>query len=139
MLNKVILMGRLTADPQLRYTPNSVAVCSFRLAVDRNYARPGEQKLTDFIDIVCWRNTAEFVSKYFRKGQLVALSGSLQTRSWKDNYNQNRTSYEVVADEVYFAEPKRDNTVQPEPEIPAFTPSEDSTFHEIDEDDELPF
>ena len=84
MLNKVILMGRLTKDPELRNTPNGVSVASFTLAVDRDYARQGEERKTDFINIVAWRNTADFVSKYFTKGQLVAVCGKLQVRSWDD-------------------------------------------------------
>lgn len=104
MLNRVILMGRLNADPELKYTPQNVAVCTITLAVERDYARQGEQRETDFIDVVAWRNTAEFVSKYFRKGLLVAVEGRLQSRKWKDKYEQNRVSFEVIADNVYFAE-----------------------------------
>jgi len=108
MLNKVILMGRLTRDPELKHTQSSIAVSSFTLAVDRGYVKPGEEKQTDFIDIVAWRNTAEFVSRYFRKGQLVAVTGRLQSRKWQDNQGNNRIAFEVVADEVFFAESKRD-------------------------------
>lgn len=104
MLNRIILMGRLTHDPELKYTPQNVAVCTVTLAVERAFARQGEQRETDFIDVVCWRNTAEFVSKYFRKGLLVAVEGRLQSRKWKDKFEQNRVSFEVVADNVYFAE-----------------------------------
>lgn len=112
MLNKAILMGRLTADPELRQTPNNISVVSFTLALDRSYAKPGEQKQTDFIDIVAWRQTAEFVSKYFRKGQLVAVAGRIQTRMWEDKQGNKRKSTEVVADEVHFAEAKRDGQSQ---------------------------
>ena len=83
MLNKVILMGRLTRDPELKYTPSNVAVCSFSIAVDRRYARPGEQRQADFINIVTWRNTAEFICKYFQKGSMIAVSGRLQSRTWE--------------------------------------------------------
>ena len=100
MLNRVVLMGRLVADPELRHTANNVAVTSFRIAVDRNYTPKGAERQTDFINIVTWRNTAEFVSRYFRKGQLVALEGSIQTRSYTDNQGNNRTAFEVVADQV---------------------------------------
>ena len=86
MLNKVILMGRLTRDPELRYTPQNVPVCTITLAVDRDFTRSGEQRETDFIDVVAWRNTAEFVAKWFRKGLLVACEGRLQTRKWKDKF-----------------------------------------------------
>ena len=103
MLNKVVLMGRLTRDPELKHTQTNTSVTSFTLAVDRSFARQGEERQTDFIDIVAWRNTAEFMTRYFRKGQLVAVSGRLQTRKWQDNQGNNRTAYEVVADEVFFA------------------------------------
>ena len=108
MLNKVILMGRLTRDPELRHTQSDVAVASFSLAVDRGYSRRDDsQQSVDFINIVAWRNTAEFVSKWFSKGQLVAVSGRLQVRSYKDRDGNNRTITEVVADECFFAESKR--------------------------------
>lgn len=103
MLNKVILMGRLTKEPELRTTQSGVAVASFTLAVDRDYKKDE----TDFVNIVAWRNTAEFVSKWFRKGQLVAVSGRLQVRSYEDRDGQKRTATEVVADECFFAESKK--------------------------------
>lgn len=157
MLNRAILMGRLTADPQLRYTPsNNVAVTSFSLAVARNFTKAGEKPPTDFIDIVCWRNTAEFVSKYFHKGQLVAVEGSIQTRNWTDKEGKNRKSVEIVADQVYFAEAKRDNYDSSSAAAPAGRDnygfdaapasdatfsfhSEDDDFSQISSDDELPF
>ena len=111
MLNKVILMGRLTRDPELRHTQADIPVASFSLAVDRGFSRRDEsQQNVDFINIVAWRNTAEFVSKWFSKGQLVAVSGRLQVRSYKDRDGNNRTATEVVADEVFFAESKRDSS-----------------------------
>lgn len=116
MLNKAILMGRLVADPELRTIANGTPVTSFTLAVDRSYSRNSEQRQTDFIDIVAWRQTAEFVSQYFVKGQLVAVAGRIQTRVWEDKQGQKRKSVEVVADEVHFAEPKRDG--QPRNEQP---------------------
>lgn len=110
MLNKAILMGRLTHEPELRVTASGINVCSFSLAVQRDFARAGEEKQTDFINIIAFRNTAEFVSKWFHKGQLVAVCGRLQSRSWDDpNGGGKRYATEVVADEVHFAEPKRDN------------------------------
>lgn len=109
MLNRVVLMGRLTRDPELRYTPQNVPVCTITLAVERAFVRQGEQRETDFIDVVAWRQTAEFVSKYFRKGLLVAVEGRLQSRKWKDKFEQNRISFEVVADNVYFAERANDS------------------------------
>lgn len=104
MLNKAILMGRLTADPELRHTQSNIPVTSFTLAVDRTF---GKEKQTDFLDIVAWRNTAEFVSKWFSKGMLVAVSGRMQTRIWEDKQGNKRKTTEVVADEVFFAEGKR--------------------------------
>ena len=110
MLNKVILMGRLTRDPELRHTPADIPVVTFSLAVDRGYSRRDDsQQSVDFINIVAWRNTAEFVSKWFTKGQLVAVSGRLQVRNYKDKDGNNRTATEVVADECFFAESKRDS------------------------------
>ncbi len=99
MLNKVVLMGRLTGEPELRHTQTNLPVASFTLAVSRSFSRSDE---TDFIDIVTWRTQAEFVSKWFHKGQLVAVAGRLQTRVWKDKEGNNRKSFEVIADEVAF-------------------------------------
>ena len=118
MLNKAILMGRLVADPELRRTPNNNSVTSFTLAVNRSFTRQGEQPQTDFIDIVAWGKTAEFVSRYFVKGQQVAVAGRIQTRMWEDKQGNKRKSVEVVAEEVHFAEPKRDNR-----QVPAAAPS----------------
>ena len=109
MLNKAILMGRLVADPELRRTPNNNSVTSFTLAVNRSFTRQGEQPQTDLIDIVAWGKTAEFVSRYFVKGQQVAVAGRIQTRTWEDKQGNKRKSVEVVAEEVHFAEPKRDS------------------------------
>ena len=109
MLNKAILMGRLVADPELRRTPNNNSVTSFTLAVNRSFVRQGEQPQTDFIDVVAWGKTAEFVSRYFVKGQQVAVAGRIQTRMWEDKQGNKRKSVEVVAEEVHFAEPKRDS------------------------------
>ena len=107
MLNRIILMGRLTRDPELRRTGSGTAVTSFSLAVDRDFKSQSGEKETDFIDIVAWRQTAEFVSKYFTKGSMVAVSGRLQMRDWTDRDGNKRTSAEVVADNVYFGESKR--------------------------------
>lgn len=107
MLNKVILIGRFTRDPELRSTPQGTSTCSFSLAVDRNYAKAGGERQTDFINCVAWRQTAEFISKYFSKGNLVCVEGSIQTRSWKDNDGNNRYATEVVIDQVYFVESKK--------------------------------
>ena len=152
MLNKVILMGRLTRDPELRHTQSDIPVASFTLAVDRGYSRrdDSQQQTADFINIVAWRNTAEFVSKWFSKGQLVAVSGKLQVRSYTDRDGNNRTATEVVADECFFAESKRSSdsySASPcsEPAAPSFSGglnavSSGSDFEELVGDDgELPF
>lgn len=140
MLNKVILMGRITRDPELKYTPSNVAVCSFSIAVDRRYARPGEQKQTDFINIVTWRNTAEFVSKYFVKGQMINVCGSLQTRTWDDAQGVKHYATEVVADEVNFCGDNRSGAVQQD-NSQGFNqaPANNSGFAPMDTDDDLPF
>ena len=129
MLNNVTLMGRLTADPERRQTPNNVPVTRFTLAVDRNFSSGGERQ-TDFIDIIAWRKTAEFVSNYFHKGMLVAVQGSIQTRSYTDNQGVKRKAFEIVADSVYFAEPKRDSS-------PSYSPPDVGDFEEIPDD--MPF
>ncbi len=108
MLNHIVLMGRLTRDPELRYTQSQTPVASFRLAVERDFGgRDGGERQTDFIDVSAWRSTAEFVSKYFTKGSMAVVSGRLQSREWTDRDNNKRTSFEVVADNVYFGESKR--------------------------------
>ena len=112
MLNVVAIMGRLVADPELRTTPQGTNVCSFRIACDRNFVRQGEQRQADFIDIVAWRSQAEFVSKYFQKGSLIAIEGSLQTRQYQDKNGNNRTAVEVVANNVNFAGPKSNGSNQ---------------------------
>ena len=109
MLNVVAIMGRLVADPELRTTPQGTNVCSFRIACDRNFARQGEQRQADFIDIVAWRQQAEFVCKYFQKGSLIAIEGSLQTRQYQDKNGNNRTAVEVVANNINFAGSKNSN------------------------------
>ena len=103
MLNRVTLMGRLVADPELRSTASNLSVCSFRIAVDRDYKK-GDQKETDFIDIVAWRSTAEFVANYFNKGRMIAVDGRLQIRPWEDKDGNKRFATEVVADNVYFGD-----------------------------------
>ncbi len=109
MLNHIVIMGRLTRDPELRHTQSGVAVASFRLAVDRDYqGRDGGERQADFIDVVAWRQTGEFVSRYFTKGRMAVVSGRLQTREWTDKENNRRTAYEIVADNVYFGDSKRD-------------------------------
>ena len=109
MLNHIVIMGRLTRDPELRHTSAGTAVASFTLAVDRDYSgRDGGEKETDFIDCVAWRSTGEFVSKYFVKGRMAVVSGRLQIRPWTDKDGKKRTSAEIVAENVYFGDSKRD-------------------------------
>ena len=108
MLNKIFIMGRLTRDPELRRTQTGTPVASFTLAVDRDFKSQGGEKETDFIDVVAWRSTAEFVAKYFAKGRMAVVEGRLQIRDWKDRDGNNRRSAEVVADNIYFGDSKRD-------------------------------
>lgn len=110
MLNKIFLMGRLTRDPELRRTQSGTAVASFTLAVDRDHGKKGEDKETDFIDIVAWRNTAEFVSKCFSKGRMAVVEGRLQIRDWTDKEGGKRRSAEVVADNIYFGDSKKQDS-----------------------------
>lgn len=110
MLNRIVLMGRLTRDPEKRMTQSGTAVASFTLAVDRDYSGKGDgEKQTDFIDVVAWRGTADFVAKYFTKGRMAVVSGRLQIRDWTDKYGNKRRSAEVVADNVYFGDSKRED------------------------------
>ena len=126
MLNKIILMGRLTRDPELRRTQSGTAVASFTLAVDRDYKPQDGERETDFIDIVAWRSTAEFVSKYFTKGRMAVVEGRLQVRDWTDKDGNKRSSTEVLADSVYFGEKKRDTSEQNTAPVPDdFEPIED--------------
>lgn len=108
MLNHIVLMGRLTRDPELRRTGSGIAVASFSLAVERDFKTEGGEKETDFIDIVAWRHTAEFVSKYFTKGRMAVVSGRLQIRPWTDKDGNKRRTAEVIADNVYFGDGKKD-------------------------------
>ena len=108
MLNHIVIMGRLTRDPELRYTQSNTPVASFTVAVDRDFGgRDGGEKQTDFIDCSAWRQTGEFVSKYFRKGSMIVVSGRLQSRKWQDRDGNNRTNWEISADNVYFGESRR--------------------------------
>ena len=107
MLNKVVIMGRFTKDPELRRTGSGTAVTSFSLACDRDFKSQSGEKETDFIEVIAWKNTAEFVSKYFSKGRMAVVEGRLQIRDWTDKSGNKRTTAEVVADNVYFADSKR--------------------------------
>ena len=148
MLNRVVLMGRLTANPELKQTTGGVSVVSFSIACDRNFADKSGNRACDFINIVAWRSTAEFVCKYFSKGRMIALEGSIQTRNYEDKQGNKRTAFEVVADQVFFADSKQadrpaaasfptPDTFQEPAKGQSFSVGD---FEEIDADDgELPF
>lgn len=153
MLNVVCLMGRLGSDPELKYTPSQVPVTNFSIAVQRTYMpKNSTERPTDWIDIVAWRNTAEFITRYFRKGSMIIVQGSIQTRNYVDREGNRRTAFEVVADNVFFGDSKRgftdnagprfDSQLPPAAEEearPAFSNADDTDFEEIVGDDDLPF
>ena len=130
-MNKVVLMGRLTKDPDIKCTQNNTQVASFSLAVNRRFVKQGEERQADFINIVAWSKTAEFVSKYFKKGQQVGVIGRIQTRNYEDDKEVKHYITEVIAEEVYFADTKKDNTENENPQQDDLAP--------IQDDDELPF
>ena len=159
MINVAVIMGRLTADPELKTTQGGNSVCSFTVAVDRNYAPQGQERKTDFINVVAWRQTAEFVSKWFRKGQMIALKGPIQVRNYEDRNGNKRTAVEIVADNISFCGSKAETGAggqnagapapsgNPAPPVPAYqqgsgagvsnaTPDD---FSQVEMDDELPF
>ena len=131
MLNHIDIMGRLTRDPELRYTQSGKPVASFTVAVDRDFSRDGQRE-TDFIDVVAWNALGEFVSKYFRKGSMVVVSGRLQSRRWEDNNGNKRVNWEIKADSVYFGESKKNEDKPVDVSAADFTELDDS-------DGELPF
>lgn len=166
MLNVVVLMGRLVADPELRHTPNDVAVTTIRIAVDRKYSKAGADKQTDFIDVTAWRQTAEFICRYFTKGSMIAVQGSLRVDNYTDHDGNKRTRYDVQADNVSFCGGKREsgnyedngsyhnasstsssssNSQQPSaptssaPTAPAYSSGDTGDFQELPDDDDLPF
>lgn len=141
MFNLVVLTGRLTADPELRYTGNNTPVTSFSIAVNRRY-KAGEESQADFINIVAWRQTAEFVTKYFQKGSMIGIEGSIQTRRYVDKETgKNRTAFEVIANNVQFVESKRDGSASAVEAAPSFSNAGANEFVEIENgsDDDLPF
>ena len=152
MLNVVAIMGRLVADPELRTTTQGNSMCSFRIACDRSYVQQGQERQADFIDIVAWRQQADFVSKYFQKGSLIAVSGSLQTRQYQDKNGNNRTAVEVVANNISFAGAKRQDAqsapsyeqqtishVQQAKAQSGFAQGSADDFAVISDNDDLPF
>ena len=141
MFNLVVLTGRLTADPELKTTPNGISVTTFSIAVDRRY-RSGEERQTDFINIVAWRQTAEFISKYFQKGSMIGIEGSIQTRRYQDKNGNTRTAFEVIANNVQFVESKRDSSAPSDSGEPAsFSNAGANDFADLGDatDDDLPF
>lgn len=157
MLNVVAIMGRLVADPELRTTTQGTNVCTFRIACDRSYSKPGEHRQADFVDIVAWGKTAEFICKFFQKGSMIAVDGSLQTRQYQDKHGNKRTAVEVVANNISFAGAKaadkpaaasydqqtrnhvqQANAAQSAPQ-PAYTQGSMDDFSEISDADDLPF
>ena len=140
MFNLVVLTGRLTADPELKTTANGIPVTTFSIAVNRNY-RSGAESQADFINIVAWRQTAEFVTKYFKKGNLIGIEGSIQTRRYQDKNGNNRTAFEVVANNVQFVESKRDTAPQNNDAPATFSNADVNDFADLGDatDDDLPF
>lgn len=149
MINNVVIMGRLTADPELRQTPNGIEVTSFSVAVDRGYARQGEERQTDFINCVAWRQSAKFITSYFRKGSMIAITGSIQTRNYEDKTGARRTATEVVVNNASFCGSKSETGTGASQSsyagdtysapTPSYSTGSDSDFEELSGDDDLPF
>jgi single-strand DNA-binding protein len=149
MLNVAVLMGRCVADPELRHTTNDISVTSFTIAIDRSFQKQGEDRQADFIDIVAWRQTADFVVKYFHKGSMIAVQGEIQTRSYTDKDGNKRKAFEIVADKVSFCGSKNESggSSSPVPSTaaapaPAYAPQyaqPGSDFEEVPGSDDLPF
>lgn len=146
--NKVILIGNMVADPELKQTPNGISVCRFRLAVQRRFARSADQgqQTADFLDVVAWRQSAEFVSKYFKKGSPILVCGQIQSRNWEDKDGAKRYTVEIVADEVSFVGSKSDEGGRSDSQYgnsnystPAYTSNSGLNFEEVTTDDNLPF
>ena len=147
MVNCAVIMGRLVADPELRTTGNGTSVTSFAVAVDRRFARSGEDRQNDFIDVIAWRQTGDFVCKYFRKGSMIAIQGYIQTRTYEDKNGNKRKAVELVADNVSFCGSKaesgsgsfnRDDSYMNAQPAPSYSTADAGDFKEIPEDD-LPF
>ena len=151
MLNCAVIMGRLVADPELRTTTSGISVTSFTVAVDRSFVKAGEERQADFIDVVAWRQTAEFVTRYFHKGSMIAVQGSIQTRNYEDKNGNKRKAVEIVADNVSFCGSKaesgtgggattnRFDSMTPPPAAPSYATAAPSDFNEIEDEDDLPF
>ncbi|MBQ9946595.1 MAG: single-stranded DNA-binding protein [Clostridia bacterium] len=142
MLNSIIIMGRLTADPELRTTSSGLSVTTFNVAVDRNFARAGEERKTDFFTVVAWRSQADFVSRYFRKGSMIAVQGSLQTRNYEDKNGNKRVAYEIVAEQVSFCGSKSESGTYSNDNAnnaSSYNSSSADDFTAVVDDDDLPF
>ena len=151
MINSVVLMGRLTADPELRTTDSGIYVTSFTIAVDRSFAKQGEERQADFINLVAWRHTAEFINKYFGKGSMIAVEGSIQTRRYEDRNGNKRIAFEVLVNSASFCGSKSDNNTAQKPEAAKASEEEsyeqqsipdtpyNRDFETIVDDDDLPF
>lgn len=138
-LNKIFIMGRLTKNPELRHTQSGKSVTSFSLAVDRDFKGQNGEKETDFIEVVAWKNTAEFVAKHFTKGRMAVVEGRLQIRNWTDKDGNKRNTAEVVADNVYFGDSKKEDSKKEDSTAPSYN-APSSQFAEIDDDEgDLPF
>ena len=139
-LNNVTLMGRLTADPELKTTPSGVSVTSFNIAVDRKYTPQGEERKAYFIPIVAWRNTADFICKYFNKGSMIGIEGEVQTRQYTDKNGNNRTAFEVVVSNVSFCGSKSASGSSTQSQPASFSNVENNNFSDLEvQDDDLPF
>lgn len=138
MMNDLSIMGRLVATPELKKTQSGVSVAQMKIACERSYAKPGEQRVTDFFEVTAWRQTAEFACKYFQKGQLIAVSGSIQNEKWEDKNGNKRVTTKIIAERLHFAESSR---AAPKHEQdnggPDIDPADD--FQTIDESEDLPF
>ena len=150
MLNRAIIMGRITRDPELKYTQSQIPVVSFSVAVDRDFVKQGELRETDFINVTAWRSTAEFIAKWFQKGSMIVVDGKLQTRKWEDKHEQKRTEVEIIADNVYFGESKRTESAAGTTPSPAYQPPVPTTgdqsrfdfrndFRPLPSDEDCPF
>lgn len=138
-LNQVILGGRLTAAPELKTTPNGISVLAFSIAVDRDYAKQGEEKQTDFINCVAWRQTAEFIAKYFGKGEAICVVGSLQTRTWQAQDGSKRYATEVIVDRAKFVESKASKGQAQAPSAPTAPVADEDDYDEVLNDGGVPF
>ncbi len=139
-INRTVLMGRLTYEPELRVTPSGLSVCQFQIAVDRNYSSKDEERKADFIDCVAWRKKAEFLSKYFRKGSMIALTGAIQTENFNDKNGNKRKSVEILVNDISFCGGKSEGSNQNiKPKVDIGVPADASDFEEIIDDDDLPF